>query len=338
MKKLDFQVPFTGFSHLGFHSALAAVHTYLEACSAPDDYDCEKRDSEKCSGCGNCRKGAGGLQDDWYFYFEVLCGRASFSENFDGTRQNPYTIAEDFCLELAGYAYEKAAADFPAALRKSIDAGTQAIAFLKPYAKNNCVVFIGYDGDHPLMAEPGGAQQPPSRPPEWDEVDHLVLLRGKTARRRSLLDGLRRVEGVLQSILEEEVWEDMESRFAYRPLGLREKPFEELRARFERMKQIGWNFDHCHNVAEVFRHRITTELQDSRLEPFCRIIDAAYDSSHNCQWTLIGLADGRDWSKRLFECEEAGFCMLAQWTIARLRKNDADVHTAVRGMIGALEA
>lgn len=111
--------------------------------------------------------------------------------------------------------------------------------------------------------------------------------------RRSLLDGLRRVEGVLQSILEEEVWEDMESRFAYWPLGLRERPFEELRARFERMKQIGWNFDHCHNVAEVFRHRITTELQDSRLEPFCRIIDAAYDSSHNCQWTLIGLADGR---------------------------------------------
>ncbi len=146
------------------------------------------------------------------------------------------------------------------------------------------------------------------------------------------------MEGVLQSILEEEVWEDMESRFAYWPLGLRERPFEELRARFERMKQIGWNFDHCHNVAEVFRHRITTELQDSRLEPFCRIIDAAYDSSHNCQWTLIGLADGRDWSKRLFECEEAGFCMLAQWTIARLRKNDADVLTAVRGMIGALEA
>ena len=124
MKKLDFQVPFTVFSHLGFHSALAAVHTYLEDCSAPDDYDCEKRDSEKCSGCGNCRKGAGGLREDWYFYFEVLCGRASFSENFDGTRQNPYTIAEDFCLELAGYAYEKAAADFPAALRKSIDAGT----------------------------------------------------------------------------------------------------------------------------------------------------------------------------------------------------------------------
>lgn len=56
----------------------------------------------------------------------------------------------------------------------------------------------------------------------------------------------------------------------------------------------------------MFRHRITTELQDSRLDPFCRIIDAAYDSSHNCQWTLIGLADGRDWSKRLFECEEAG--------------------------------
>lgn len=50
MKKLDFQVPFTGFSHLGFHSALAAVHTYLEDCKAPADSPCAKRDTGVCDG------------------------------------------------------------------------------------------------------------------------------------------------------------------------------------------------------------------------------------------------------------------------------------------------
>lgn len=54
MKKLDFQVPFTGFSHLGFHSALAAVHTYSRDCKASADSPCAKRDTGVCDGCGNC--------------------------------------------------------------------------------------------------------------------------------------------------------------------------------------------------------------------------------------------------------------------------------------------
>lgn len=338
MKKLDFQVPFTGFSHLGFHSALAAVHTYLEDCKAPADSPCAKRDAGVCDGCGNCRQGLGSVQEDWYFYFEVLCGRASFSESYDGTRKNECSIAEDFCLELGGYRYDKATDNFPAALRKTIDAGVPAIAFLKPYDGNRCAVLVGYDGDCPLMAAPTGAQQPSERAPAWDEVDHLVLLHGKSEGLRPLVSGLKRMEGALQSLLDERVWDDMRDRFAYWPLGLKDKPLEEQRARFERMKQIGWNFDHCHNVAEVFRHRITPALRDGRLDAFCRIIDAAYDSSHDCQWTLIGLAEGRDWNKRLFQCQEAGFCMLAQWTIDRLKKNDEDVLAAVRGMIGVLEA
>ena len=110
MKKLDFQVPFTGFSHLGFHSALAAVHTYSEDCKASADSPCAKRDTGVCDGCGNCRQGLGSVQEDWYFYFEVLCGRASFSENFDGTRKNECSSAEDFCLELGGYRYDKGSA------------------------------------------------------------------------------------------------------------------------------------------------------------------------------------------------------------------------------------
>ena len=68
------------------------------------------------------------------------------------------------------------------------------------------------------------------------------------------------------------------------------------------------------------------------------VYKSQYDSSHNCQWTLIGLAEGREWNTRLFQCQEAGFCMLAQWTIDRLKKNDEDVLAAVRGMIGVLEA
>ena len=73
----------------------------------------------------------------------MLCGRASFSENFDGTRKNECSSAEDFCLELGGYRYDKATDNFPAALRKTIDAGVPAIAFLKPYDSNRCAVLVG---------------------------------------------------------------------------------------------------------------------------------------------------------------------------------------------------
>ena len=96
MKKLDFQVPFTGFSHLGFHSALAAVHTYLEDCKAPADSPCAKRDAGVCNSCGNCRQGLGGVQEDWYFYFEVLCGRASFFKKVLKIGQNMYKIAPEY--------------------------------------------------------------------------------------------------------------------------------------------------------------------------------------------------------------------------------------------------
>ena len=118
---------------------------------------------------------------------------------------------------------------------------------------------------------------------------------------------------------------------------MEEISFEELKARFVAIKTVGWDFDHCHNFAEVFRARILPELRDSRMDEYCQQISDRYCFSHDQQWQLIALHDCRDWSQRKFQCLEAGMCTSVQWILEKLAQNDREVLKNIRSMIQVLE-
>lgn len=339
MKKLDFNVPFTGFCWLGFLSSFAAVYTHLEGFCGKTDYDCKKETDGQCDGCGNCRQGLGGIQEDWYFLFETLSGVASYQEDFDNTTscpdQNQETI--DFCMKLAGYDYKKVVDGFPEALAVSINAGYPVIALMKSRENGPTRVLIGYDGDKIIMAEPVGAQNPPQNAPTYDQIDSMLVIRSKIEPKFTLMDGLRNIERRMQSNLERGIWDDAASRFRYWQDKFSELPFEELKARFDRVKCLGWNFDNCHNFAETFRHRVWEPLQDKRLDEYCRAIDRAYDDSHTRHWQLIAMYECRDWSTRRYNELEWGMCEYVRTVLEQLKKNDEEVLSAIRGMINVLQ-
>ena len=339
MKKLDFAIPFTGFSYLGFLSCFAAVHTYLSGQRGQTDYECKKETEEKCDGCGNCRKSIGGIQEDWYFLFETLSGVSSYQDTFDHTKPCPEQDAQtiDFCMKLAGYDYERVTDGLPEALAASIDAGFPVIAFMKSGENGPNRVLIGYDNDQIIMAEPVGTQDPPPNPPAYDQIEAMLVIRKKIEPQVTLADGLRNIEHRMQANLDEGIWDDAADRFCYWRDNLSELPFEELKARFERVKQLAWNFDNCHNFAETFRHRVWEPMEDQRLDKCCKAIDRAYDDSHTRHWQLIAICDCRDWSQRRYNELEWGMCEHVRTALAQIKKNDEDVLAAVRERLDILQ-
>lgn len=315
MKKLNFRVPFTGFCWHNFFSDFAAVHTYLTA--APD----ARLDK---------------LQEDYYFLFETLSGASStVPQTDDDASECADNI--DFCMRFAGYAYETVADNLRAVLEASIDAGYPVIGHMRNREYGLTRVLVGYDGDAPIMAETHGAQKEPPAPPTYDELDCLYVITGRVEPSRTLVDGLRNIERALAASLDGGFWDSLAGQFNFWH-DLKEQPIEAIKQRFDSAKAVGWNFDHCHNFAETFRHRVHPALQDSRLDEFCVQIDRSYDSAHDLQWTLIALHDCRDWSTKRWQSLEAGMCMCERWVIEKLKQNDIEVLAAIRGMLAVLTA
>ncbi len=337
MKTCNFMVPFTGFSTLSRLSCFAAIYVHLEGLRGDGAYECAQEKGQHCTVCGNCRSSNQGLQQEWYFAFGALSGVNGRYGNFDGTLDTGYHSDSviEFCMGYAGYEYRTVTEDFAAAVRESIDRGYPILAVLHHDEHGACRVITGYDDNGPLVADPQNSQNPDAVSLTYEEIAYLFVITGRGTPKYTLLDGLKNMEASLTFTLEQ-VWDDYRDRFNYWD-DLQHKPFEETKARFARAVQMSWNFDHCHNVAEVFRHRMVPGLEDARFDGVCQVIDAAYDSSHNCQWAMMGLYDCRDWNKREWCSKEEGLCMYARWTIEQLKKNDEAVRDAVRKMIGILE-
>ena len=339
MKKLDFRVPFTGFAHLSWFNAFAAAYVHIEGFEGKTDYDCPKETSGQCNGCGNCRGGLGGIQESWYFLFQTLSACAAYQQDFSATLVCPDQDEEvfDFCMKLAGYRYERITEDLPNALRASIDAGIPAIAWMKEGDHGPARVLIGYDGDELIMAEPKGAQNPPEQAPAYGDIARLYIIKEKGAPERTLLDGLRRIERVMQSNLDRRIWDEAKEPFDYWNGNLSVVSFEDLKNRFDRIKSLAWNFDNCHNFSEAFRQAVFEPLRDSRLEEARRTIDRAYDDSHTRHWQLIALYECRDWTNRRYNELEWGMCECVRTALTQLKANDEQVLAAVRDMIALLE-
>ena len=154
----------------------------------------------------------------------------------------------------------------------------------------------------------------------------------------ALID-LARAAGLwsIVAVLDGGIWDDLRSRFEHYWDSYKGKSLEETKALFERLMNMMWNFDRCHNVSETFAHKAYPALCDDRLADLCREIDRCYSDTHDMQWALQSLHDLRHWDHAEWCSKEYGMFLFAQMGIDRLKKNDENVLACVREMIRILE-
>jgi hypothetical protein len=335
MSVIDFKIPFSGFNSLTFPNILASLHMYIQGIAGVDEYDCSARDGKGCNGCGNCNSSASKIQEDYYFLFDTMSGRSSERPTFDGATlgldNTPETV--DFLLKFAGYEYKIITSNFVEVIEKSISVNVPVVARVKNDSHGAFRIITGSDESGFIIAPPTGAQKAPAEPVSEDELAELIIITGKCAPKLGLLDGLKKIRAVMEYNRENDIWGGCISRLKYWDHKLADVDFSELERLSKRLCDNAWYNFNCHNFAETFRHRITDELRDKRLDEVCRVIDAAYDGSHTRNWQLIALHDCRDWSNRRYNELEWGMCECAILCLEKLREYDATVLSAVSDAI-----
>jgi len=359
---IDFEYPFSGFRDLDFTNCFASLYMYLEDFAAETGV-------------------LKGQQERLFFLFDTVSGRSATVSGWGGVPTAIYREIYDtddmvdFLMGYAGYAYTKHTDNLAGQIRTSIDRGIPVLARMKrdgtPYVDSNDYlaitggdsfrVIVGYQGDQLRMAEPNGAQNPPKDAPRLEDIASVYVITGKTTRRFTLLDGLRRIKRVMDCDRDAGMWDQYISAFENYWEKLKGLSLEELKQRFEyAYKGTTW---YCHNFCSVFRTHeyvepapehchnwIWDELKDPRLgTSMCRadddllrlppmaLISWAYDDSHTRQWQLHALYETRDWSKKYYDHMEWGTCETAAMLLRKIKEDDGYAYQGVCAMIGILE-
>jgi len=364
MKKLDFNIPFCGFRDLDFTSCFTGVYMYLEGIQGNDDDECAKKQGKPCDGCGNCGQTLNGLQERFFFLFDTVSGR---SATVRGWGKKPTAIFReiydtedmvDFIMGYAGYSSMRYTDNLMEHIREAIDGGSPVLARLKKdgsymdYNADSFRTIVGYDGDKLLMANPKGAQNPPKRAPKLSEIGSVYVITGKTERRYTLLDALRRIKRVMDADREAGTWDEYIHAFEKYWERLKDHSLKELK----RLHKNAWDgaIWNCHNFGSAlcihyvirqnpesaqrqFQNWIWDDLKDARLVPALERVGTACDESHTHQWQLRSLYETRDWSKKYYNEMEWGMCENAILVLGKIKEDDDIVYNAVCEMIDILE-
>jgi hypothetical protein len=357
-KTLPFNIPFSGFCGTTFINCFASTYMYLENIAVGgSDYDCRQLSGKPCNSCGNC--GMGGdtpisVQEKYFFLFDTLCGHSSLRCRFDGTPTemermiNAFDFYDggtadniDFLFGLAGYGYHAATGEFKNAITASIDNGRPVIAQVKP-GGGRFRVITGYAGEALACPDYTNAQNKPTSPPTYDELEVLYITDEKTTPRFTLKDGLERIKKVLDYNFNEDLWGGYTEKMGlYTSDSLGKASLDEKRALMKRVAETMWHTFNCHNFAEVFRKYLNNDvgvysrigdmdkLRSPRLAQLLgEISGPCCGYTHDLAWALIGLEQCADWTKHA-----AGyFGEMVELTLSQIAKNDA----RVREIIGEL--
>ncbi len=338
MQVIDFKIPFSGFNSMTFSNVFASAHMYLCGLTGSDDYDCASRDGGNCNGCGNCNGSSAKLQEDYYFLFDTMCGRSSERVSFEGKSleldNTPETV--DFIMKFAGYEYKILTRDYIKAVCESVAAGKPCIARMKDTSHGVFRIIIGTEDDNLIAPPPKNAQRAEDKPVTADEIAELLVITAKITPKYTLLDGLEKIRSAMEHNRDTDMWGGCIYNLKYWDRKLADADFDELKRRFKRLCDSAWFHFNCHNFAETFRHRITDELRDKRLDECFRKIETAYDGSHTRNWQLIALHDCRDWSSRRYNELEWGMCECAIQCLEKLREYDEIVLAAINEAISIL--
>ena len=350
MKNLDFAYPFTGFSSLNFLNCFTSLYMHLEKYAELYDSNCK----EFCCYCGMCDTPWAGVQTRLFFLFDTVSGR-NVAQNKWGNEQSDifkeiYETDEtiDFIFGFTGYGYEKHTENIAGKIRASIDDGIPALVRLKDSGKDTFRIITGYDGDNFIQARPGGGHKIPDEEPTLEKITDFYQVTGKTERKYTLIDGLKRIKRVFEFNRDTKLWDEYINEFQYNH-GHTESA-EEIQRRFNTARDaMVWN---CHNFGMAMGvianyERVPKQLENwiwdewknpVLLAPF-NDIGYVCDLSHTRQWQIHALAkvcvkspgerhDGHtEWG--LFEC--------AVDALRFIKEYDDVIYNSVCAMIELLE-
>lgn len=369
MKKLDFTVPFSGFASTTFVNCFASVYMYLEKIAPPKGPAalCNQWLHGQCNSCGNCAHKPQALQERYFFLFDTLCGRSALRLRYDGVRTEADSRINgscgeaqalydgggaeniDFLFGLAGYDYHTVTApcDMHRAVAGSIDAGRPVIVKLRGHGVPFCVL-IGYGDDGYRMPDFRAAQAWPERPPREEELEAAYIVDGRRAPRYGLLDGLKRIERVMEENEKAGLWDGYRQKMGtYGEDSLGQDGPAGRQGRMARLAETMWYTFNCHNFAEVFRGYLDggpfahafdgmgdmALLGQASLEEALRTISWRYGYTHDLAWSLIGLSECIRWD----DWKSHYYGDMLEVILRQIKENDEAVLRCVRDIIGALE-
>lgn len=362
MGKIEFGIPFSGYSGTTFVSCFTSTYMFLEGVdlSAESDYDCKQLRGQPCDSCGNCAGGGStplNIQERYCFLFDTMCGRSALRLRFDGqpTEMQRMICTEgsdddggtaeniDFLFGYAGWDYRTVVdpAEWRASIESSIDLGRPVIARVGGEGEHFRVI-TGYDGDALLEPSYINAQNIQDRPAAYGDLEALYVFTERVAPRYTVKDGLERIRKVMKYNISENLWGGYaDSMGLYSPGGLGGAGIDEKKRRMKRVADTMWYTFNCHNFAEVFRNLCEgrpilggiLEMEELRGPDFYPLWDKiggpCYGYTHDLAWALIGLEGCADWS-----AHAAGyFGEMVELTISQLAKNDLDVLAAIEKAI-----
>jgi len=357
MNPTNYDFCFSPFRSLDFTNCFASLFMFLEGFEGEADVRKEQ-------------------QSRLFFLFDTVSGRSAAARGWGNQATDIYREIYDsddmvdFLMGYTGYSYVKHAEGFAEHIRTSLAKGLPVLARLKKAGEymddtgDSFRLITGFSGEKLQMPEPKGAQKPPKKAPKLSEIDSIYVITGKTQRKYTLLDGLRRIKRVMDADRDAGVWDNYIKAFECSWDWLNDISLKEIKALFERAhKGTTWN---CHNFAAPFRsheyldttpehyqHWIWDELKDPRFGqprpaparpeddplrlPAKQLIDWACDQSHNRQWQIHALYETRDWSKKYYHQMEWAGCETAVLLLQKLKEYDGYIYSAICGMIGILE-
>lgn len=338
--KLDFHIPFAGYTSLDFLNCFSSVYMFLEGITGIDDYACASRSEGKCDGCGSCNQSTGKIQEDLFFFFGTMSGCNSLRCSFDGPNEMQKSLEDTdsviaFIMGLAGYEYTKISGDNKNAVVRSINSGKPILARMKDPGRGSFRVICGYANDTVICPDPAGAQRKPDCDPVYDEIENMYIIGEKTKPFYGLREGFFRIINVMEYNRDMKFWDDYIKRFYYWD-NLKHADFDEIKRCFKRVCDTMWHTFNCHNFAETFRHKIWDGMEEDRFAPVFNTIDAAYDDTHTKAWQVIALNECRDWTYRRYNELEWGMCGCVINCLEAIKQNDAKVLAAVREALGLI--
>lgn len=360
MPKINFNVPFSGFTDTNFINCFTSVYMYLEKISAyPENMTfCNEWENGQCNSCGNCDTKPQALQEVYFCLFDTMCGHSSLRLRYDGTSTEVEKKADnnsessiEFLFGFTGYSYRtvKNPVAFRAEIAASVSADKPVIARLKGNVVSFAVI-TGYEGDAIVCPDFRCAQKVPDPAVAYDNIDALYIVGDKGAPRYSLVDGLKRIEYVMGECLHEDRWGGYMSKIGtYGPDSLGEDNTEGRIRRMKRLAETMWYTFNCHNFAQVFRTyrrdrpRLypylydcvgdVNKLDDPVFNEMIHTISWRYGYTHDLAWSLIGLDECINWS----DWKSHYYGDMLEVIIMKLKENDEAVLECIREMIRICE-
>ena len=202
-------------------------------------------------------------------------------------------------------------------------------------------VITGIDEDEIICPDFRCAQKSPDPAVVFEGIDTLYIAGEKTAPNYSLIDGLKRIERVMEYCLDEDLWgEYMKKIGTYGPDSLGEDKPEGRKERMKRLAATMWHTFNCHNFAEVFRIYLgdrpvdylydcvgdVKKLGAPVLYETLSTINWRYGYTHDLAWSLIGLEECIDWN----DWKSHYYGDMLEVVIGKIKENDEAVLECVR--------